>query len=240
MAKEATRDRYRIHADTSLEEMGVVLAALTRMGLQNIGYELITDVRAFGHNKTHETSAEYEVTEYIKDHPTFTIADVVAHLKSQGRSAGAAYTAVRVMVQKKSLVKLSPGNYQRADVKAIAAPKPAKTAPGNGHARTVFSITGKDSIWRQIRNRKKFTSQELTVLFRAQGRNPNSVSPLLTAMVVAKQIKQTGVGEYVVLKKAVTVKGAKTKKAKSGASVAKQTTSPNPSLNGPAEADHHG
>ncbi len=41
-----------------MEQMGFVLAALTKMGLENIGYELITDVHQFKDGrKVHEVSA---------------------------------------------------------------------------------------------------------------------------------------------------------------------------------------
>jgi hypothetical protein len=46
----ATVERFRIHAETSKEQMGDVLAELTKMGLLNIGYELVTDVLTFRTN----------------------------------------------------------------------------------------------------------------------------------------------------------------------------------------------
>src|SRR5882724_5600604 len=51
----ATVERFRIHAETSMEQMGHVLAELTRMGLQNVGYELITDIVTFKNNGPRQT-----------------------------------------------------------------------------------------------------------------------------------------------------------------------------------------
>jgi hypothetical protein len=209
--------------------MGPLLAQLTRMGLQNIGFELITDVRSFRQNERakHELSAEAALGEYVNEHPTFQINDAVKHFEAKGRTAGAIYTAARVLIEKGALKKLSPGNYARADVKALAAPKSDKTATD---APKRFEITGADAIWRFVKNRKSFTTKQLRALFKEQGRNEASVSPILNDMLNEKRIKHTGEpmsGEYLVLKKATKAKpSAKKPPAKKAA----------PHLNGSSSA----
>ncbi len=189
-------DRYRIHADTSLEQMGFVLAALTRMGLDNIGYELITEVATF---KKKNGGGNELGSKFIADHPTFEIGEMVKHFVANGFSNTTAYHAAKRFVENKQLRKLDGGGYQRTDVKAIAAPE---RKPGHGGAPR-FEITGYDAVWRHIKKRKGFKVSELAVLFRAQGRKTNSGGPIIAKMAKQKLIKALGGGEYLVVKKAV-------------------------------------
>lgn len=227
MAKQPiTQDRFRIHAETSLEQMGSVLAELTRLGLTNVGYELITDVKAWG-RKAYDTTVVDAVAEWIKEHPTFHIGEMIA---DTGRARDAIYKAVKGMVGKKLLTKLGAGNYQSADVKAIAPPKAAPVAEKKARpANTVahYDISNKDLIWRHIKGRTRFKLAELRVLFRANNRPENSASPLMTKMAGEKLIKLVGPGEYLVLKKAIKAR------AKKAASKPKRLTSP-AELNGAA------
>jgi hypothetical protein len=203
MAKEPEIvELCRIHADTTLDQMGHVFAALSRLGLTNIGYELITEVSTFKQKQSHDVKAEDFAKEWLKEHPTFKVGELVKHFEANGRTAGAAYTAVRNLVEKNDLKKLDPGNYQRHDVKAIAAPE----KPGTGtHPKTNrFLISGKDAIWRHIKNRKQFKTTELAVLFRAQGRAPHSASPIVHELLKEGRVKRITDGEYAVLRKAVS------------------------------------
>ena len=56
MAKSPeTVDRIQIIAEApSLEMVGAALAALTKLGFQNVGYKLITDVLQYKHNQPKE------------------------------------------------------------------------------------------------------------------------------------------------------------------------------------------
>lgn len=236
MAKEATRDRFRIYAETSSEAMGPLLATLTRLGLENIGYELITDVPRFNKNgprKVYETSTEDFVKAFLEENATFRAIDLVNYFEKDGRSRNAAYPTITKMVASDLIKKIGQGVYQRADVKALAAPIEAEKKPHalTGKAPPKFEMSGADVIWRHIRNRQKFGTKELAVLFRALGRNHHSVSPIITKMVQKKQVKPLGDGEYAVLKKAVPAKKAKpTASAKKPAMSA--ASSPNHSMNG--------
>jgi hypothetical protein len=208
MAKQPPeiRDRFRIYVETTMEQMGSVVATLTKMGVENIGHELITDVKAWG-RKEHDTTAAEAIAEYVQEHPTFHISELVAHFKQAGRSRGAVDAAVRNMVAKNLLTKLGDGNYQSADVKAIAPPKAAapvatkKARPANKVPH--YDISNKDLIWRHIKNRVRFKLADLRVLFRANNRPDKSVSPLMTKMVGEKLIRLVGPGEYLVMKKVI-------------------------------------
>lgn len=200
MAKPpVTRERFRIHAEASKEQMGHVLAELTRLGLDNVGYELITDIKAWGtaERKTHATTAEQAITEYIKDNPTFAIGGLVEHFKAEGRTTGALYQAAKVMVKKKLLTRLGDGNYQRADVKAIAPPKSTEKKlkrPGNKVHR--YEVMNKDVILKAIKGRAKFTVAELQKLFKKMKRNPKSVSAIIALLKRDKIITALDQGTY--------------------------------------------
>src|SRR6267378_4217383 len=130
MAKtpHATVDRFRIHAETSKEQMGDVLAELTKMGLANIGYELVTDVLTFrsknGPRKVHEVTGDDFARAFVQENASFAAIQLVNHFKANDRTDGMAYKAIHNLVQEGAIKKLSPGNYQRAGVKALPAPTP--------------------------------------------------------------------------------------------------------------------
>jgi hypothetical protein len=207
-----TFDRYRIHAETSIEQMGGVLAVLTKLGLQNIGYELITTVAdSFRRNVKHETTAEQAVIEYVKTNPTFQLSELVAHFKAEGRTKTAIYQACKILANKGALKRLSPGNYSAASVKAIEGPKkkageikPAKKAKPikkPKYALNKFGISGNDEVLRWGKKRKSFTTQQVRELFVASGRMESSAYPTLNDLVNKKKIKRIGgpgSGEYTV------------------------------------------
>ena len=193
----ATVERFRIHAETSMEQMGHVLAELTRMGLQNVGYELITDIVTFKNNGPHQTfdsTGPEEIIKFIEQHPTFNISEIVTAFKAMGRTAGSAYESVRALVKRKILVGLDPGNYQRAGVKALAASKKEMTRRGGKH--NVYEINNKDTILKRIKGRARFTVEELRDHFRSIKRNPKSVSPITSKLAQAKIITLIEPGTY--------------------------------------------
>jgi hypothetical protein len=180
----------RIHADTTLDQMGHVLAALARMGLANVGYELVTEVATFKKKQTHEIKAEDFAAAWIKDHPTFKATELVNHFDASGRTSGAAYTALRKLVDRRTLKQLGSGNYQHADIKAIEGPKKHGADAG---------LTNRDFIWKVIGRRKSFMASELTQAFKEAGRQPSSMTSVLAKLVGSKELKLLGGGQYAVL-----------------------------------------
>lgn len=197
-----TRDRFRVLCDVDTdEEMGRVVGTLTRLGFKNVGFELITDVATFNQQPKYDMTGDTLAAAWVAEHPTFEVNDVVQYFKAQGRNGSSAYPAIRKLCDTGVLKRTGPGNYQHANVKALSPP-PAKKPHGNsGAARRQFEVTGNEAIWTVIGDRQKFKIKELTDAFRAQGRNPNSVSPLVTKMHQAKQVKLLGDGEYAVVKR---------------------------------------
>lgn len=204
MAKKEpeTIDRYRIFAETSMEQMGFVLAALTKMGLGNISYELITDVNRFKNKerKVHEVSAEDFAAAFVKQNARFKSSDMVAHFKAAGREASSAYYGIKKLTDANVVRKSVGGEFVRVE----ALPAPVKTRPANPVHR--FGVLNKDVIANAIKARKQFTMRDLKEVFAKEGRNDKSISPILTGMVAAKQIKIVSPGHYLVLAKPVKKK----------------------------------
>lgn len=207
MAKPAvTRDRYRIHAETSIEQMGFVLAAFTKMGLDNIGYELITDVATYKErapripNSPGGKAADF-IREYMTKHPAFLAKDLVKHFKDDGRTDGAAYAALTMMTKAGELKRIGAGQYQSSDIKVLPASKKVKeVAPDVGP----HDATNKDVILRYLRGRTQVSAAALNEYFKQDGRNPRSVGALLTMLGHQKILRNKGSGIW-----DVTAKGIK-------------------------------
>lgn len=204
-----TVDRFRIFAETTSEAMGPLLAQLTKMGLENIGYELITDVVSYNKRAKHETSLRDVAMAFLEDNPTFKASTLAHHLRELGRGHSSAHSIIRDLVADGTLRKLGGGNYSRADVKAIGSNTKVsgtktsdvgeKPSLRGKHHKAPQEITNLEFIWNKIKGRKRITSLELRDFFNQEKRNPKSISPILSKMVVTKMLRSTGVGEYEVL-----------------------------------------
>lgn len=204
MAKQqpATIDRFKITAECEAPEMGLIIAQLTKMGLTNLHFELVTDVLTYRQKSNHDVKAADFLTEWIKDHPTFKAIEACKHFEANGRTKGSAYPALSELVEAGLLKKLDdPGHYARADVKAIAPPKgkkkPAK--PVNSH-QTRYAVPNPALIMR-IAKRKKghFTVGAIKAAFEKDGRPPSSASPAIRELIDRKVIKRVGEGEYQII-----------------------------------------
>lgn len=211
MAKQPIeiRDRFKITADVESTALGPLLAQLARIGLENIGYELITDVVRFNRNGpriAHETTGDEYAREWVADHPTFRAIDLVKHFADSGRSDGSAYTAIRNLVASDEIVKTSLGHYRRADVKALAPPAvAAKTKPAEPEKRTRgqvprYDVPNLDLIMKFIKPRKRVTVQEAGAFLVKEGRNKKSASPIISQLATAGMLKQIEPGVYEVVK----------------------------------------
>jgi len=223
MAKEpTTHTKFRIFADVSAENMGPLLAALTNMGLENIGYELVTDVVTYNKRNNgikHENTAEEALQGYSIENPTFLIADAIKHFITLGRTKAAIYTAAAVLVKNGFLKKLGPGSYSVATIKAIEPPKEPKSTKAKAKDKTKqqkaapekrtrsggsvpkYPVPNKVLIAKAIGQKKKFSMDDLKVCFESEHRNLKSISPILTNMIKARQIKVIGKGLYEVTSK---------------------------------------
>lgn len=215
MAKQPeTVDRFRITCEVPKQQLGDVIAEFTKMGLQHVHHELITDVISYKKSKQFDTNGADHLRAWIKDHPTFTRQDVIAHFEATGRSSASASNACYVLANEKAIKKLGDGNYQRAGIKAIAPPsKKAKAAPDK---KAVNKKTGKplqrkpthhsydvsniDFIMKRMRTHPKFTLKQMEDYFDVNGRTPKSVGALLTGLIAMHKVRRIGTAQYAALK----------------------------------------
>jgi hypothetical protein len=215
MAKQPeTIDRFRVWAEVPKDQLGDVVIAFTKMGLQQIGHEMITDMLNFKKRQRHEVTGADFLREWIKDHPTFTRKEAAAAFVAAGRADGAAFSALQALRVSRDIKNLGGGNYQRKDVKAIAPPKKEKSAKAKiglnkktgkplqrtPHKRRNYDVNNIDFLLNRVRERKSFTVKQLQDHFERNGRTAKSVSPLLTQLLAQHKIRRLSAGEYAVVK----------------------------------------
>jgi len=136
----ATAERFRIHAESSMEHMGFVLAELTKLGLQNVGYELITDVVTFRKNGARKASAapaspvpkkrlrreiknKDVILKRIKGRASFTLKELRDHFMNIGRNPVSISPLVDQMLKANLVTRLDAGVYAWGKVKKKKAAK---------------------------------------------------------------------------------------------------------------------
>lgn len=211
-------ERIRILAMKEVEqpEVGAVLASLSKIGFDDVRFELVTDIVTFNKRQS-VPGGEKVAREWISQRQSFKLSDLGRYFKETGRGQSSVNYIVGKMVESGELISLGGGYYQQAP-KALPPPTPTAAAaaePPHGNAgRTTkhFEKTGYEAIWQHVKNRKKkpFSLAEVRELYRAQGRNDNSASPVITQMLAQKLIKRVDDGKY------VAVEGAQPEKSKRG------------------------
>jgi hypothetical protein len=144
MPKPPPIEYFMLSAPTPKAMLGEAVAALTKLGLSEVHFELMTDIPAFARNNSgHEVKATDFLEAFIADHPTFSQKDVTAAFKADGRLPSASYYAMTKLLEQGSIKKLDDyGNYSRTDVKHIEAPKKEKTkAKQEKPARAITSMS---------------------------------------------------------------------------------------------------
>jgi hypothetical protein len=198
MPKEPPVERFKISCDVEAEKLGPTVAQLTKLGLTNVHFELIEDVRTFAKKVVHETSSEELLLAFIKDHPTFKAVEACRYFEENGRAKNNAYPALGTLVEKKILKKLDPGNYARADIKHLEGPKKKPKDPRASQNR--YEVPHSDFILKIGRqSHGRFSAAKVKERFIKDGRNPDSVSNAIHALQERKQIKRVSEGEYVLL-----------------------------------------
>ena len=134
MAKQPPiRDRFRIIAETTEDMLGPVLGALTRMGITDVGYELLTDVRTFHKNESHggarrrfEISGKEEILKLFEadDIVTLTLAKQAFALAN--RTPTSVSPILDDLLKEHVIERVAPGQYRRLK---LALPAPGETKP---------------------------------------------------------------------------------------------------------------
>jgi hypothetical protein len=183
------------------DQLGELVALVTKMGFTQTRHELVTDVIRFKNNRQHDVKSEDFLLAWIEQNPTFRARDAVQHFEENDRTAGACYTSLKLLARKGALKKLGEGNYTRADIKAIEAPK----------KRDHFDVDHREFILRYARaHHGRMSVAKLRAHFEANGRKPVSVGGALNVLVSQKMVKLLGDGEYVLLAKGGAKPHAKT------------------------------
>ena len=186
--KAPLNERFRISIEVDVADLGPAMVHLAAFeGLTVTGSELITDVATYKKREysDHAIKGEDFLRTWIADHPTFRAKKAIEAFRADGRTDGAGYTALRVLVEKGELKKLGEGNYSRTDVKPLAAPRGTFDKPG---WQVIVSFAKK--------NHGRFTSTKITELFSAEGRARNSVSTSVDRLMKDGTIKRVGEGVY--------------------------------------------
>lgn len=201
MAKSAeTSEHFIIHVGSvPKDQLGHLLSLLAREGFFDVRPELVTNVVRFNKKQSHEVKAEDFLIDWIAEHPTFRAIEAIKHFREAGRTNGAGYTALRTLVERKLLRKVSPGQYStlaaKHQPKGIKAAKKAaaKKKPAAKH----HDVPAPDFALRLMsRNHGVISSNTLKRHFESDGRSPTGVGPVLNKLLQAKKIKRTGEGQY--------------------------------------------
>jgi hypothetical protein len=208
MAKPETIERFKITCETDVQNLGPVMLALAKIeGLSVTGNELVTEVRTFKQKQSHAVRAEDFLVDWIADHPTFQAREAIKHFRDAGRTDGAGYTALRVLVQRKLLRKLGEGRY--TTTAARHQPKQAKPVHRDVDHHTFI-------LRAASRNHGRFSTSWMKKQFEKDGRVPGNVSPTIAALMKKKAVKRVGDSEYVLLARPAKVKKPVTKKKVNG------------------------
>lgn len=195
MPKPPPIEYFMLRAPTPKPLLGDAVAALTKLGLTEINFDLIADVPAYKSRNNPEISSIEYLRTWIADHPTFRANNAVKHFLADGRTKGNAYPALSALVNEGVLKKLAPGQYSRADIKHLANPKKKdKEKPKPKEHDTSHP----DFVLRAARrNHGRFNTAWMKRAFERDGRTPAATSPTLSSMLTKKLIKRVGEGEYV-------------------------------------------
>jgi hypothetical protein len=202
MPKPETIERCELVVHTTLEQMGFAIAALTRLGIENIQHRLITDELRYKNRRVHEVAANEFAAQFVRQNARFKIAELAAYFKNAGRAASGAYGAAKKLLETRVVAK-DGDEYVRVEALPPPKGKVAQTAhskSGRGQ-HGPYDVPNRELITRAIKGRKGFTLRELRTLFARHRRPEKSISPILTKMSENKLIKQIGAGEYTVLSK---------------------------------------
>jgi hypothetical protein len=210
------------------ELVGSLMAACNRLGISEITFDLVTEQHTYKQKQRHETSSATALASWVKEHPTFKAIEAVKYLESQGRTRGSTYPALGELVAAGVLKKLGDGNYARADVKQLAAPK--KTAKPAKKKQDRREISHGDFVLRTAsRNHGRFSRQTMITHFEKDGRDPTSIGWTLNDLIAKKLLKRVNEGEYILLRGNTTAKKPTAKKP--------TTKKPPPQINGAAVID---
>lgn len=197
MAKPPPVEYFRITTTVSKDKLGDTVSTLAKLGHQDVKFDLVTDIPAFAQRTGSYLKSENIFVDWLKDHPTFTAAEVVALFETHGVNQNGGYSTLYRAVAKKLVKKIDDGTYARID-KALQKSKEVKSKP----AKPIkYAVAHTDFILRHARrNHGRFNLAGMKKLFVKDKRPGDSVSPTIDYMINRKLIERVGEGQYRIVK----------------------------------------
>lgn len=197
MGKPPPEEHFVISVKCPKPQLGDAMSGIAKMGLEVTGCELQTTIRTFNKQpRQARTALDFLVETFLPTHPTFRAKDAVVHGDLHGRTAGAIYSALKMLVEDGKLVKPSDGNYARADVKQITAQKKGAMVAKKTDAMTNSAFLLKFAN----RHGGKLDRTAAREALAADGRNAASISSVIRDLLKASRIERVEEGTYRVLK----------------------------------------
>lgn len=211
MSKPPPVEYFEGHYRMPVLTAGPIMAQMTKIeGLEVSAPKLVTEVNAFTKNErsNHAIKAEDFLIDWLAANPTFRANEAVKAFRVDGRTDGSAYTALRILVEKKLLRKLGEGRYT-----TLAAKHQPKKEKGK-QVQVRREVDHRTFVLRVAsRNHGRFNTSWMKAQFTKDGRTPGNVSPTVAVLMKRKLIKRVGDSEYVLLQKAAPKKSEPVKKA---------------------------
>lgn len=197
-AADVQRDRFIIHANVPRVQVGDVLAMYTEMGITDVSYEFVTDIRTHHRNPGRDSASLLgEYLNNLGSRKSFSTKEVVNHFVAAGATGSAAYFALKKMVDTNQLTKFEDKTYALAP-KQLPAPARAESeaeseaAPENGQR-----LSKVERAIRFLKGRESFHRSELT---KEIGAAPQSMGSIMTRLQELKRVKPAKArGEYTVI-----------------------------------------
>lgn len=204
MAKEEQQssDYFKVFFDIDVNALGAVVAVLTKMGLPNVGYELVTEIRSFGTNRKYAETGIVTALRTMMDGAPHAAKDMREAFRAAGRDTNSVPSVISSMVEKGLAKKTGPGTYRltAAGVKraiktqqpdqdsapALALPKPQQQS----------DKTAGEVIEQLLSDGKPHDLAEMRKLFESLGRQASSVSGQISIMIGEKTITRVSSGVY--------------------------------------------
>jgi len=206
MAKPPPEERFRVVCNhVAKEKLGDVMAALAKLDINDVSFDLVTDVKMFNKRITHDLKAEDFLKQWIADgHAEFKASDAVTYFDLHNRTAGAAYTALRTLVEKKELRKVGKAQYgpplklltHHKPKKAKATKKQDRSAPRHTTSNAAYLISWANKFHGGVINRAKAIGA-----LRQAHRSSAGISSTLRDLQADGRIERMEEGVYKVLKK---------------------------------------
>jgi hypothetical protein len=202
-------------------DLGPLMAALSKLGVNDVSFDLVTDIKTFNKRATPEVNGADFLIEWIKEHPTFKASEAGRAFEDDGRSKTSVYASLKVLVDRGVLKSLGEGKYSRADVKAIGAPKgkqakakppktkPPKTNGAHAPAKRAAPGAGQELLIKSL-SRGPMNVTQLKEIFASNGMSEKSWSGIQSRAREAGLVKRTDKGLYELTPRGKTENGKQT------------------------------